>query len=70
MVYGGLNGTLSDVLVLALQQTGQSIFAASFIRNIASNLVDKVGTCLIAWAVLKSLPARFKDNFTLQNATK
>lgn len=62
-VYGGLNGSVSDMLVTALVQGGKSIFQASFLRNIASNLIDKVGTCIIGWALIKAMPARFLDNF-------
>lgn len=62
-VYGGLNGSWSDVLVMGLVQSGQSIFQASFLRNVASNLVDKVGTCVIAWALIKAMPAQFLSNF-------
>lgn len=64
LVYGGLSGSVSDILVLALVNSGQSIFAASFIRNIASNLVDKIGTCLVAWALLRVLPLQLKELFT------
>ena len=63
VVYGGLNGTFSDVLVMSLVQGGKSIFQASFLRNIASNLIDKVGTCLIGCALIKAMPMRFLDNF-------
>lgn len=62
-VYGGLNGTFSDVLVMSLVEGGKSIFQASFLRNIASNLIDKVGTCLIGCALIKAMPMRFLDNF-------
>ena len=62
-VYGGLNGTFSYVLVMSLVQGGKSIFQASFLRNIASNLIDKVGTCLIGCALIKAMPMRFLDNF-------
>ena len=41
-VYGGLNGTVSDMLVMSLVQGGKSIFQASFLRNVASNLIDKL----------------------------
>lgn len=67
-VYGGLNGSFSDVLVMGLVKSGQTIFAASFLRNVASNLIDKVGTCIIAWALIKALPARFLDNFRQKTA--
>lgn len=62
-VYGGLNGSASDVLVMSLVQAGKDIFQASFLRNVASNLVDKVGTCVIAWALIKAIPMRFLENF-------
>ena len=54
-VYGGLNGSASDVLVMSLVQAGKDIFQASFLRNVASNLIDKVGTCVVgdANAVLR-----------------
>lgn len=62
-VYGGLNGTFSDVLVMGLLQSGQSIFAASFLRNIASNLIDKIGTMIVAWAIIRWLPMSIMQNF-------
>ncbi|MCI6122381.1 CD3073 family putative ECF transporter S component [Lachnospiraceae bacterium HCP28S3_F9] len=62
-VYGGLNGSVSDMLVTALVQGGKSIFQASFLRNIASNFIDKVGTCIIGWALIKAMPVRFLDSF-------
>lgn len=61
-VYGGLNGSASDVLVMSLVQAGKDIFQASFLRNVASNLIDKVGTCVIAWALIRTIPMRFLEN--------
>lgn len=62
-VYGGLNGSASDVLVMSLVQAGKDIFQASFLRNVASNLIDKVGTCVVGWALIKAMPMRFLENF-------
>lgn len=62
-VYGGLNGSASDVLVMSLVQAGKDIFQASFLRNVASNLIDKVGTCIVGWALIKAVPMRFLENF-------
>jgi energy-coupling factor transport system substrate-specific component len=59
-IYGGLTGTVSDVFVLFLKQSGASIFAASFIPKVLNNLIDKVGSCLIAYAIIKALPAKMK----------
>ncbi|MEG1802517.1 MAG: ECF transporter S component [Lachnospiraceae bacterium] len=59
-VYGGLTGTVSDVVVLFLKQSGASIFASSFIAKIGNNFIDKVGSCIIVYGVVKALPAKFK----------
>ena len=59
-VYGGLNGSVSDMLVMSLVQGGKTIFQASFLRNVASNLIDKIGTCIM---LIKAMPMRFLNNF-------
>lgn len=61
-VYGGLNGTFSDVLVASLVEGGKTIFQASFLRNVASNLIDKVGTAIIGYLLIKYMPAKFLAN--------
>ena len=58
-VYGGLQGNISDIVVTGLVKAGQSIFAASFLTKVASNLIDKVGTCIIGFLLIKAMPARF-----------
>ena len=55
-VYGGLTGTVSDVFVLWLTQSGASIFASSFIPKIFNNLLDKIATCILCYFLLKKLP--------------
>ena len=69
-VIGTPNGTFSDILVMGLQQSGQSIFAASFLRNIASNLIDKVGTMIIAWAIVRWLPMSIMQNFNYKKVSE
>ncbi len=61
-VYGGLNGSASDVLVMSLVQAGKDIFQASFLRNVGSNLIDKIGTCIVGWALIRAIPMRFLEN--------
>lgn len=61
-VYGGLNGSFSDVLVMSLVEGGKTIFQASFLRNVASNLIDKIGTCLIGYFLIVAMPMSFKAN--------
>ena len=58
-VYGGLQGNISDIVVTGLVKAGQSIFAASFLTKVGSNLIDKVGTCIIGFLLIKAMPARF-----------
>ena len=62
-VYGGLAGNVLDVVITGLVKAGQNIFAAGFITKIGSNLIDKVGTCLVAYFLLKAMPARFLSMF-------
>ena len=62
-VYGGLNGSVSDMLVMSLVQGGKTIFQASFLRNVASNLIDKIVTCIIGCLLIKAMPMRFLNNF-------
>ncbi len=62
-VYGGLQGDISDIVVTGLVKSGQSIFTASFLTKVASNLIDKIGTCVIACLLIRSMPARFLANF-------
>lgn len=60
LVYGGLTGTVSDVLFLLLKNTGMSVFTASFIPKIMNNLLDKVATCLLVYVVIKAMPKEYK----------
>lgn len=59
-VYGGLTGTVSDVFVLALKQGGASIFTASFLPKLFNNLIDKIGSCLIIFMLVKAMPGTLK----------
>lgn len=61
-IYGGLTGTASDIIVMLLKSSGSSIFAASFIAKIGNNILDKIGTCLLAVFVIKYLPMSMKSS--------
>ncbi len=67
LMYGGLTGTVSDILVMALKNAGSSIFAASFIVKIGNNLIDKVSTCVLAFFLIKSLPVSMKSSLKSSN---
>jgi energy-coupling factor transport system substrate-specific component len=67
-VYGGLTGTGTDFLFMWLQKVGNSIFVSSFLAKIVNNLLDKIGSCILIWALIKSLPKQFaKDRLFSSN---
>ncbi len=70
LVYGGLTGTVSDVIVMALKSSGSSIFAASFIAKISNNLIDKIGTCIIAYMAIKYIPVGMKSSLRSYSVMK
>lgn len=54
-VYGGITGDFNDVFFTALKQGGNTIFSAAFLPRIASNIVDKVLTCVIVALTLPKI---------------
>lgn len=59
-VYGGLTGTVSDVAVMFLKQSGASIFTASFIPKLFNNLLDKIGSMILVYLLVIALPKNLK----------
>ena len=55
-VFGGLNGSGMDVIVLWLRTAGESVFASTFISRITGNFVDKIATCLLVMFIIMKLP--------------
>lgn len=60
-VYGGITGDFNDVFFTALKQGGSTIFSAAFIPRIASNIVDKVLTCVIVALTLPKIRKGIKS---------
>jgi energy-coupling factor transport system substrate-specific component len=56
-VYGGLNGSGMDFVVLWLRASGETVFASTFISRITGNLVDKIVTCLLVMVLIVRLPS-------------
>lgn len=59
-VFGGLNGSGMDVVVLWLRASGESVFASTFISRITGNFVDKIATCLLVMLIVLKLPTLLK----------
>lgn len=55
-VYGGLNGSGMDLVVLWLRASGESVFASTFISRITGNFVDKIITCMLVMFLIVRLP--------------
>jgi energy-coupling factor transport system substrate-specific component len=55
-VYGGLNGSGMDLVVLWLRSTGESVFASTFISRITGNFIDKILSCLLVMLMVARLP--------------
>jgi energy-coupling factor transport system substrate-specific component len=55
-VYGGLNGSGMDLVVLWLRSSGESVFASTFISRITGNFVDKIITCLLVTFMIARMP--------------
>ncbi|MFC4801278.1 CD3073 family putative ECF transporter S component [Neobacillus sp. GCM10023253] len=55
-IFGGLNGSGMDVVVLWLRAAGDSVFASTFISRITGNFVDKIITCLLVMFMVTRLP--------------
>lgn len=60
-VYGGITGDFNDVFFTALKQGGTTIFSAAFLPRIASNIVDKVLTCVIVALTLPKIRKGIKS---------
>ncbi|OCA83250.1 ECF transporter S component [Bacillus sp. FJAT-27225] len=62
-VFGGLNGSGMDLIVLWMRAAGESVFASTFISRISGNIVDKIATCLLVMFLVSRLPI-FKKAYT------
>ncbi|SFI18766.1 energy-coupling factor transport system substrate-specific component [Tindallia magadiensis] len=61
IMFGGLTGGGTDIIVAWLLASGQRIFTAAFIPRVTGNLVDKVASCIFVVMMLKYIP---QDLFT------
>lgn len=55
-LFGGLTGGGIDLITVWLIQSGREIFGATFISRVISNLIDKVGSCILVYLMIRALP--------------
>ena len=56
-LFGGLNGSGMDLVVLWARAAGHDIFASTFISRITGNFVDKILTCLLVMFLISRVPS-------------
>lgn len=63
IVFGGVTGAGTDLLVAAFRASGANIIQATFGQGIVSDPVDKFASYLVVWLIVVALPVRFKARF-------
>ena len=62
VVYGGIDGNVgTNLMIVGLQALGNDLMGAAFLARIPANLVDKGIACVIAWIILRKLPAHMQS---------
>ncbi|MGE5374053.1 MAG: ECF transporter S component [Bacteroidota bacterium] len=62
-IYGGITASGSSFITAYLLQTGQGVVQAVFSTNFLVEPVDKITTCLVAFAIIQGLSRRFIARF-------
>ncbi len=63
LLYGGITASGSSFITAYLLQTGQGVLQAVFSTNFLVEPVDKISTCLLAFAIIQGLSTRFLARF-------
>jgi energy-coupling factor transport system substrate-specific component len=62
-MFGGITGSGADFFTAYMLALGNDLFGSVVVMVFTSNLLDKVVTALIAWGVVKAMPARTTARF-------
>jgi energy-coupling factor transport system substrate-specific component len=60
IVFGGVTGAGTDLLVAAFRASGAGILASTFAQGVVSDPFDKLTTFLLVWIIVRALPMRLK----------
>ena len=69
-VYGGVTGAGADFITAYFLAVGQGLIGSTIISVFTSNLVDKVVTAVLCWAIVKGLSSRFVARFPRASAVR
>ena len=60
IVFGGVTGAGTDLLVAAFRASGAGIASSVLAQGVVSDPFDKMLSFMVVWLILRSLPTRFK----------
>lgn len=63
IVFGGVTGAGTDLLVAAFLQSGNSILESTLAQGVVSDPFDKMTSYLLVWMIVQSLPRRLLARF-------
>jgi hypothetical protein len=64
VVFGGVTGAGTDLLVAAFRASGASILESTFAQGVVSDPFDKMTSFLLVWLIVQSLPRRLLARFS------
>ncbi len=65
IVFGGVTGAGTDLIVAALRASGAGIMQATFGQGIVSDPLDKLASFLIVYLIVLALPLRLRVRFPM-----
>jgi hypothetical protein len=63
VVFGGVTGAGTDLLVAAFRASGAGILESAFAQGVVSDPFDKMTSFLLVWLIVQSLPRRVLARF-------
>src|SRR5262245_29975130 len=63
IVFGGVTGAGTDLLVAAFRASGAPILESTFAQGVVSDPFDKMTSFLLVWLIVQSLPRRLLARF-------
>lgn len=63
VVFGGVTGAGTDLLVAAFRASGGSILESTLAQGVTSDPFDKMTSFLVVWLIIQSLPRRLLARF-------
>ncbi|MEN9933821.1 MAG: hypothetical protein RLZZ387_400 [Chloroflexota bacterium] len=63
VVFGGVTGSGTDLLVAAFRASGANIITSTLAQGVVSDPFDKMASFLLVWLIIQALPRRLRLRF-------